>query len=92
MSEYSAVCVLCSSVHQHLTAEKQGRLLETITLDCSAGNAGTNGCLSDLFDLSMLRFQQRDSVAETFRKYSRKVGHLRGCQGKAADKDSCLLL
>lgn len=30
----------------------------------------------DLFDLSQLRFQQRDDIAETFRMYRQKVGLL----------------
>ena len=36
--------------------------------------------LSQLFDLSLLKFQQRDEVAATLRKYSRKVGWLLGFQ------------
>lgn len=32
--------------------------------------------LAQLFDLSMLKFQQRDDIAETFRKYNRKVRQL----------------
>ena len=29
--------------------------------------------LAQLFDLSLLKFQQRDDIAETFRRYDRKV-------------------
>ena len=56
-------------------AEKQGKKLENVTLDCSShADSGEPQLLSQLFDLSLLRFQQRDDVAETFRKYGRKVG------------------
>ena len=40
--------------------------------------------LSQLFDLSLLKFQQRDDVAATFRKYSRKVGWPLGFQAVVA--------
>lgn len=56
-------------------AEKQARMLETVTLDSSAGDPASNGnMLAELFDLSLMRFQQRDDIAEAFRKCSRKVG------------------
>jgi hypothetical protein len=55
-------------------AEKQGRMLETVTLNSCAGTvAAPASVITELFDLSLMRFQQRDDVAETFRKYSRKV-------------------
>ena len=57
-----------------LPADRQGQMLETVTLDYSAQDpASTSSLLFELFDLSHLRFQQRDDVAEIFRKYSRKV-------------------
>ena len=56
-------------------AEKQSQLLETLTLNSSAGQQADN-LLTELFDLSALRFQQRDDIAEAFRRYSSKVG---GC-------------
>ena len=44
-------------------------------LDYSAHDAAkAQSLLSQLFDFSLLKFQQRDDVAATFRKYSRKVG------------------
>ena len=56
-------------------AEKQARMLETVTLDSSAGDSASNGnMLAELFDLSLMRFQQRDDIAEAFRRCSRKVG------------------
>ncbi|KAL3140672.1 Dynein assembly factor 3, axonemal, variant 2 [Trebouxia sp. C0010 RCD-2024] len=54
--------------------EKQAKKLEDLTLDYSAHDAAEeNDVLSQLFDLSLLKFQQRDDVAATFRNYSRKV-------------------
>ena len=48
--------------------------MEDLTLDYSAQGAATEtDVLSHLFDLSLLKFQQRDDVAAAFRKYSRKV-------------------
>ena len=44
-------------------------------LDYSAHDvAEGKSLLSQLFDMSLLKYQQRDDVAATFRKYSRKVG------------------
>ena len=55
-------------------AEKQGRMLETVTLNSCAGTvAAPASVITELFDLSLMRFQQRDDIAETFRKYSQKV-------------------
>ncbi|DBA87652.1 TPA: Dynein assembly factor 3, axonemal [Trebouxia sp. C0004] len=55
-------------------AEKQGRMLETVTLNSCAGTvAAPASAITELFDLSLLRFQQRDDVAETFRKYNHKA-------------------
>lgn len=63
-------------------AEKQARILETVTLESSAGDPASNGnMLAELFDLSLIRFQQRDDIAEAFRKCSRKVG---SCHATAA--------
>ncbi|KAL0034805.1 hypothetical protein WJX77_007961 [Trebouxia sp. C0004] len=54
--------------------EKQGRMLETVTLNSCAGTvAAPASAITELFDLSLLRFQQRDDVAETFRKYNHKA-------------------
>ncbi|DBA71332.1 TPA: Dynein assembly factor 3, axonemal [Trebouxia sp. C0005] len=54
--------------------EKQGRMLETVTLGSCAGTvAAPASVITNLFDLSLMRFQQRDDVAETFRKYNRKA-------------------
>lgn len=51
--------------------------MEHVTLDYSAQDtAEDRGLLSQLFDLSLLKFQQRDDVAATFRNYSRKVRRL----------------
>lgn len=56
------------------TAERQGRKLENITLNSSVHDAVEDKTLlSHLFDFSLLKFQQRDDLAGTFRKYSRKV-------------------
>ncbi len=72
-------------------------MLETVTLDSCAGTeAAPASVITELFDLSLMRFQQRDDVAETFRKYSHKVQlchdcalvtnvrYLSVCTGKAA--------
>lgn len=54
--------------------EKQGKKLENVALDYSdSAHAKDTQMLAQLFDLSMLKFQQRDDIAETFRKYNRKV-------------------
>jgi len=69
-------------------AEKQGRMLETVTLNSCAGTvAAPASVITELFDLSLMRFQQRDDVAETFRKYSHKV---RLCHGAIVDCHACL--
>ena len=61
-------------------AEKQGRMLETVTLNSCAGTvAAPASVITELFDLSLMRFQQRDDVAETFRKYSHKVQLCHDC-------------
>lgn len=70
----------CTCSKHQCTAEKQGKKLEDLTLDYSAHDAAEEKhVLSQLFDLSLLKFQQRDNVAATFRKYSRKVRWPRGC-------------
>lgn len=64
----------CNCSKHRCTAEKQAKKLEDLTLDYSAHDAAEeNDVLSQLFDLSLLKFQQRDDVAATFRNYSRKV-------------------
>ncbi len=62
-------------------------MLETVTLDTSAvkHNAADGTVQAELFDLSLLRFQQRDDVAEVFRKYNHKVGTCNLAQFTAAD-------
>ncbi|DBB17927.1 TPA: Dynein assembly factor 3, axonemal [Trebouxia sp. C0006] len=53
---------------------KQGHMLESVTLNSCAGTeAAPASVITELFDLSLMRFQQRDDVAETFRKYSHKA-------------------
>lgn len=59
---------------QALPAEKMGKKLEAITLQYSAKDVNAaDDALAGLFDLSLLRFQLRDDLAEIFRKYSQKV-------------------
>lgn len=53
--------------------------MEHVMLDYSAHDATEDkSLLLQLFDLSLLKFQQRDNVAATFRNYSRKVRRLFG--------------
>lgn len=48
--------------------------MENMTLQYSSKDmSATDYALTDLFDLSLLRFQQRDDIAESFRKYGNKV-------------------
>ena len=55
-------------------ADTQGKLLENVVLQCSSGReAETGSLMTELYDLSLLRFQQRDDIAEVFRTYSSKV-------------------
>lgn len=55
-------------------------MLETVTLGSCAGTvAAPASVITNLFDLSLMRFQQRDDVAETFRKYNRKVRLWQAC-------------
>ena len=55
--------------------ERIGKSLEAMTLQYSSkeDTSATDHALTSLFDLSLLRFQQRDDIAEAFRKYSQKV-------------------
>lgn len=55
-------------------------MLESVTLDSCAGTeAAPANVITELFDLSLMRFQQRDDVAETFRNYSHKVRLCHAC-------------
>ncbi len=55
-------------------------MLETVTLNSCAGTAAAPASVvTELFDLSLMRFQQRDDVAETFQKYNRKVRLCHAC-------------
>ena len=55
-------------------------MLETVTLNSCAGTvAAPASVITELFNLSLMRFQQRDDIAETFRKYSHKVRLCHAC-------------
>lgn len=57
-----------------LYTERMGKVLENVTLQYSSKDLSqTHQALTQLFDLSLLRFQQRDDIAEHFRRYSHKV-------------------
>ncbi len=72
-------------------AGKQGHMLESVTLNSCAGTeAAPASVITELFDLSLMRFQQRDDVAETFRKYSHKVRLCHACMLLLLMSDVCL--
>jgi hypothetical protein len=60
---------------------QRGRLLADVVLACSAGErpaaaGGERSCLLSLFDLSMLRYKERDALVDVFRRCGSRASAL----------------